>query len=108
MSGRKSKDKGYRGEANFVNLMQDHGIGAERMPLSGALGGKWAGDVKVWTTFHEWLFEGKVRANGFKKIYDWIEPANIDALFLKADRKPYLIVMKVEKFIELINEAEPQ
>lgn len=106
MSGRKSQRKGYRAENQFVNLIQSYGIGAQRMPLSGALGGAFAGDVKVWAMHSEWLLEGKCRANGFKQIYDWIEPENIDALFLKADRKPYLVVMTAEKFAQLITEAE--
>ena len=66
-------------------------------------GGSFGGDVKV--RLHNgstWLFEGKKRKNGtgFKSLYDWLEPQNIDALFLKANNKPYLVVMTAEKFAE--------
>lgn len=104
--GKASRDKGNRCERGFVHLMAEQGIGAERVPLSGACGGSHSGDVKLWTVWREWLFEGKSRRNGFKQIYEWLSPPEIDALFLKADRQPYLVVMTAEKFAELIREAE--
>ena len=102
MSGRKSQQSGYRAENGFVRLMNSLHMRAQRMPLSGALGGAFGGDVKVWLhNGKTWLFEGKKRKEGFKEIYKWIEPENIDALFLKANNKPYLVVMTAEKFAEL-------
>jgi hypothetical protein len=45
--GRRSRDKGNRAERALVRALQDHGFAAERVPLSGAAGGKFAGDVTV-------------------------------------------------------------
>ena len=110
MSGLRSKRKGWRGENGFVKRMEALDIPAERMPLSGALGGvagmDLSGDVKLWTIHGDYKVEVKCRANGFKQIYDWIEPDNIDLLSLKADRKPGLIVMTEDTFAELVKEAE--
>ena len=49
-------------------------------------------------------FEVKLRADGFKEIYRWIEPAY--GLAVKADRKPFLVVLRIEDFIDLANRAE--
>ena len=96
MAGRKSRNKGQRREREFAKL-----IGGLRVPLSGAqecfsndvegLGLKW---------------EVKARKDGFKTIYDWIldERERPDALALKADRKPWLVVMALEKFMEFVGE----
>ena len=106
MSGRAPKLKGNRGERAFVNFLHERGIAAERVPLSGSMGGSFSGDVRVWTVFSDWLFEGKLRKNGFKQLYHWLSPDNIDALFLKADGKEFLVVMTAEKFAKLVAEGE--
>ncbi len=110
MSGRKSQQKGYRNESGFVNRMKAYGLGAQRMPLSGALGSiagmDLGGDVKLWTVWGEWRVECKARKDGFRELYKWLEPDNIDLLSLKANNRPGLIVMTEDKFIELVREAE--
>ena len=45
MSGRRSRSKGARTERSIVNALQSHGIAAVRVPLSGAAGGRFAGDI---------------------------------------------------------------
>jgi hypothetical protein len=45
--GRASRDKGNRLERSVVKLLQDNGIGAERVPLSGSAGGSYSGDISV-------------------------------------------------------------
>ena len=47
MMGKKSQRKGYRAEREIVLLHREIGINAQRMPLSGALGGDLAGDVDI-------------------------------------------------------------
>jgi len=42
----------------------------------------------------------KARKEGFKEIYKWL--FGKDFLFLRADRKEFLVVMNMEKFLELI------
>jgi Holliday junction resolvase len=39
MSGRRSRSKGLRSERGIVALLKARGIAAERVPLSGAVGG---------------------------------------------------------------------
>ena len=45
MSGHRSRRKGARTERSIVNALQANGIAAERVPLSGAVGGRFAGDI---------------------------------------------------------------
>jgi hypothetical protein len=45
--GRASRDKGNRLERAIVRLLQGHGLAAERVPLSGAAGGSYLGDLTV-------------------------------------------------------------
>jgi hypothetical protein len=94
MSGRRSKQKGNRTEREFAKL-----IGGERVPLSGAVGGKYSGDViglgLTW--------ECKARKDGFKQLYKWLDSES-DALAIKADRKEWLVVVPLSKFQELIQE----
>ena len=110
MSGLKSRNKGYRGERNFVLRMNEHGFGAERMPLSGALGSvggmDLGGDVKLWTIDGEYRVEVKTRKDGFREIYKWLSPDNIDFLSLKANNRPGLIVMTEDTFAKLVSEGE--
>lgn len=63
-----SKAKGSRYEREFVAKCDELGLPAEKMPLSGALGGKYSGDVLV---ADEWRIECKYRKDGagFKRLY---------------------------------------
>lgn len=89
--GKSQRDKGARSEREFAKL-----IGGERVPLSGAAGGSYTGDVKGLGI----TWECKVRGNGFKQLYDWLEGK--DALAVKADRKQWLVVMPIEKYMEMV------
>jgi len=95
MSGRRSKRKGSRVEREFAKL-----IGGERVPLSGAAGGSYTGDVKGLGL----LWECKARKDGFKQLYKWLD-SDVDALAIKADRKEWLVVLPLEKFLELLNKV---
>lgn len=90
MSGRRSKQKGNRTEREFARL-----IGGRRVPLSGAVDG-YKGDViglgMTW--------ECKARRDGFKQLYTWLEKA--DALAVKADRRPWLVILPANRFLELV------
>src|SRR5690606_24385478 len=94
MSGRRSKRKGSRAEREFAKL-----IGGERVPLSGSAGGSYIGDVVGLGM----TFECKARKDGFKMLYGWLDGEGVDALALKADRKEWLVVLPVEKLLEIIN-----
>ena len=45
--GKSPRQKGSRTERAIVRLLQERGLAAERVPLSGAAGGRYAGDVSV-------------------------------------------------------------
>ena len=92
--GKASKDKGNRREREFARL-----IGGRRTPLSGAVEG-YPNDVEGLGM----KFEVKARKDGFKQIYKWLlSEDKPDALALKADRKPWLVVMTLDRFLELMN-----
>ena len=44
-----------------------------------------------------------MRGDGFKSLYDWL--AGNEFLFVKADRRPYLAVMTLDNFIEIIKRS---
>ncbi|MDD3089374.1 MAG: hypothetical protein WC261_10625 [Synergistaceae bacterium] len=93
--GKSQRDKGYRGENNLVNMLKESGIDAKRVPLSGATDFQ-KGDIVA----NGMTGEVKIRGSGFKQIYDWL--AAHDFLAIKADRQQYLVVLPIEKFIELL------
>lgn len=95
MSGRKSKQKGSRAELDFAKR-----IGGEKVPLSGAAGGSYTGDVKGLGL----TWECKVRKDGFKQLYTWL--GDNDALAVKADRKQWLVVVPINRFLEMIKREE--
>ncbi|MCD6379637.1 hypothetical protein J7M07_04245 [bacterium] len=96
--GKSQRNKGYRGEYRLVKLLQRAGIPAKRVPLSGATSFQ-KGDVVIGKD----TGEVKVRRNGFKQIYRWLEEHKY--LFIKADRKEYLVVMRLKDFIRLWKEG---
>lgn len=97
--GKSQRDKGARGERALVAALIAGGINAERVPLSGAAGGSFKNDVTAAIAGQRRDFEVKTRKDGFKELYKWIEPAY--GLAVKADRKPFLVVLRLEDFIHL-------
>lgn len=99
--GKMQRDKGARNERLFVEACKEAGLDAERIPLSGAVKGSFAGDVRV----SGFLGEVKVRGSGFKQLYDWIDHDGADFLAVRADRQPWLVVMPFEVFQKLVKDA---
>ncbi len=102
--GRASRDKGNRLERAIVPLLQDHGLGAERVPLSGSAGGSFSGDVTSPLIGRGVTIECKSRANGFLKLYAWL--ADRDVLIVKADRRDALVVLPLHLAAEIAIVAE--
>jgi hypothetical protein len=50
-----------------------------------------------------WKGESKARAEGFRQIYQWLA-GGADFLALRADRQPWLIVLPIERFKELLDD----
>jgi Holliday junction resolvase len=69
VSGRRSRDKGNRAERALVRYLQERGFAAERVPLSGSVGGRYAGDVRVPVCGRDLCIEVKCRGNGFRELY---------------------------------------
>lgn len=98
MAGKRSRDKGNRIEREIVNLHKDLGFQAERVPLSGAAGGSYKGDMVV----ENLRAEVKARANGegFKTIEGWLGENQL--LFLRKNNAKPMIVMPWETYIMLM------
>ena len=102
MSNR-SKQKGDRRERQVRDLLRSLGVGGERVPLSGAAGGEFEGDLRLslpdgtrWTA----EVKGRARGEGWKKVEGWL--AGNDALFLIKDRSAPLVVLPWLSFCELV------
>jgi Holliday junction resolvase len=104
MSGRRSRDKGDRAERTIVRLFQEYGFAAERVPLSGAARGRFGGDVSVPLLGIDRRVEVKVRGNGFRKIYGWLDGA--DVLVVRADRSEPLVILPLRLAVEIARIAE--
>ena len=102
--GKASRQKGDRFERECVALFQAHGIAAERVPLSGAAGGSFSGDITIPVLGADKRLECKIRQNGFKKIRDWL--AGNYAVLYRADRSDPLITLRLEDFAKLAITAD--
>ena len=99
----KSKIRGYNHEISIRDKHAAAGIGCERVPLSGSMGGKYTGDLCVPSIEHrEFILECKARKNGsgFKVIEDWIEDADI--LFMRRNNQEDLVVMRMDLYMKLM------
>jgi Holliday junction resolvase len=106
MSGRPSRDKGARTERGIVHALQASGFAATRVPLSGAVGGRFAGDVVMPLMGRDLCVEVKARAEGFRELYSWLD--NRDVLIVKADRQGALVVVQLSLAAEISKAADPQ
>ncbi len=92
MSGRASRRKGDRIEREIVTLHRELGIPAERVPLSGAAGGSFNGDVVIHL---EPPLRAEVKARGdgagFVTLERWL--GQRDALFLRRNHAEPLVVV---------------
>jgi Holliday junction resolvase len=104
IGGRASRQKGNRLERAVVKLLQEHGLGAERIPWSGSAGGSYSGDLTVPILGRDLVVEAKARANGFARLYEWLE--NRDVLIVKADRRDALVVVRLRFAVEVAVAAE--
>ena len=102
--GRSPRQKGNRAERALVAFLQDRGFAAERVPLSGAARGRFAGDLSVPVLGVYRRVEVKVRGNGFRRLYDWL--GDHDFLIVKADRLEPLVVLRLKFASEIAALAE--
>lgn len=102
--GKSSRDKGNRVEREIVRLLQERGYAAERVPLSGAAGGRYGGDITVPVCGVDRTIEVKARGHGFASLYGWL--ADNYALIVKADRQKPLLVIPLDRAIDILDIAE--
>ena len=103
--GRTSRDKGNRAERQLVQALQDAGFAAERVPLSGAMHGRFGGDLSVPLLGTDRRCEVKVRGNGFIQLYAWLE-GGADMLIVRADRRTPLVIVPWRLAVEIAAAAE--
>lgn len=99
--GAMSRRKGGRVEREIVNALQEEGLGAEKIPLSGAMGGSFTGDITVPVQGEDWRCEVKARKDGtgFAMLHDWLYDNR--ALFLKRNGMRVLVVLSFDDFAKL-------
>ena len=102
--GKMQRNKGAREERLIVNTWQEAGFASERVPLSGAAGGSFKGDVTIPILGTDRVFEAKVRANGFKQLYSWLD--DNFGLFVRSDRNPRLVVLREDDLISIVKAAD--
>lgn len=102
--GKAARRKGDKFEREIVALFQTHGIAAERVPLSGAAGGSFSGDVTVPILGIDRRLEAKIRRHGFSQIRRWL--AGNYAVVYRADRDDALITLRLEDFAALAIAAD--
>ena len=100
MSGRRSRSKGARTERGIVNALQAYGIAAVRVPLSGAVGGRFAGDIVLPLMGRDLCVEVKARADGFRELYCWLDQR--DVLIVKADRQEPLVILRLSLAMQIV------
>jgi Holliday junction resolvase len=99
MSGRRSRSKGVRTERSIVHALRANGVAAVRVPLSGAVGGRFAGDIVLPLMGRDLCVEVKARANGFRELYSWLNQR--DVLIVKADRQEPLVILRLSLAAEI-------
>jgi hypothetical protein len=100
MSGIKSRRKGCRFELAIARLLQDAGLGAEKISRAGYSGG----DLTCPCLGRDLILEVKARARGFSQIYEWLQDR--DALIIRADRREPLVVVPWKLAIQIATVAE--
>ena len=101
--GKSQRDKGARGERDFVNRCKAAGFEAHRIPMSGAsrfaaIKGR---DVDLQIRGEPWPIELKWRGDGFKFIYSSLGENH--ALGIKADNQPWLVVVPLDRFLAAVS-----
>jgi hypothetical protein len=87
-------------ELEVVHLLQDHGLAAEKVPLSGAVKtSRFDHDISCPVRGIDRRIECKRRKRSFKTIGDML--AGNFALIVRDDNSPPLVIMGVAAFAEL-------
>lgn len=97
--GLMSRRKGSRIEREIVQRHVDIGIPAERIPLSGAAGGSFTGDIDV-VGIGRCEVKARANGNGFTTLENWL--GTNAALFLRRNHAEPLVVLPWATYERLI------
>ena len=100
--GRMQRNKGARVEREIVQRFIDIGLHAEKIPLSGAAGGSFSGDLLVGGRKVE--VKARKDGTGFKLLYRWL--GDNDFLVCKQDRTEPLVIMTIKTLGDLLDEQD--
>jgi hypothetical protein len=64
-------------ERELVNELVELGLPCFRVPLSGAAGGQWSGDIRVPLLGRDYRVEVKARGDGFRQLYNWLAGSDL-------------------------------
>jgi hypothetical protein len=95
-----AKNKGSRVEREIRDAHLKVGIPAKKMPLSGALGGEYAGDLLIANKLRAEV-KARKSGKGFAMIQKWLGPN--DLLFLRENHDTPKVVMTFEVYITLLH-----
>lgn len=104
--GNKNKAKGTYHENAVLKWFKGLGLKARRQPLSGALGGDFAGDIELYIFGRRLVVEVKYRtATSFPSPFKLLEREENNLLIYKrkTGSPKQLVIMTSETFEELIN-----
>jgi hypothetical protein len=97
--GRSAKRKGRRVEQELVRLLFELGLVCSRVPLSGAAGGNFSGDIQLELLGRVRTVEVKARRE-FRTLHSWL--AGRDLVLLKADWQDPIVVLPLSLFAEIV------
>jgi hypothetical protein len=99
-----SRDRGNRLGRALIHALENAGFAVERVPLGGAAGGRFGGDLSVPILGVDRRVEVKAHANGFRKLYQWL--GDDDFLIVRADRSEPLVILAFCFAVEIAKAAE--
>lgn len=106
--GKAPRQKGDRFERECVNFLLEHGVMAERVPLSGSAGGSFSADINVslttqgddlLKTYAKHKFECKMRQRAWSELYKWLK--DNFGLFIRCNNQEALVVLRLQDFVKL-------
>ena len=103
MGGKHSRNKGASYEREIVNQLKEHGVLAERVPLSGAMKGNYGGDIKLGPVLG-YIGECKRSKKSLSRIYKALEQDNADFLFARDDLKETVAIVRMETLLALFKQ----
>ena len=103
MGGKHSRNKGASYEREIVNQLKEHGVLAERVPLSGAMKGNYGGDIKLGPVLG-YIGECKRSKKSLSRIYKALDQDNADFLFARDDQKDTVAIVRMETLLSLFKQ----